>query len=81
MGGVRGTGDEMRDARLPVRVKNGGQGWGGVQVCNSGTKEAEKLRKGRRWRMAVETRQPFPFIFLNVSRYAALNLQKMPEQG
>lgn len=54
---------------------------GGVQVCNSGTKEAEKLRKGRRWRMAVETRQPFPFIFLNVSRYAALNLQKMPEQG
>lgn len=79
MGGVRGTGDEMRDARLPVRVKNGGQGWG-VQVCNSGTKEAEKLKKGRRWRM-VEARQPFPFIFPNVSRYAALNLQKMPEQG
>lgn len=52
---------------------------GGVQVCNSGTKE--KLKKGRRWRMVVETRQPFPFIFLNVSRYAALNLQKMPEQG
>lgn len=31
MGGVRGTGDEMRDARLPVRVKNGGQGWGGYR--------------------------------------------------
>lgn len=30
MGGVRGTGDEMRDARIPARVKkNGGHGWGG----------------------------------------------------
>lgn len=54
---------------------------GGVQVCSSGTKEAEKLKKGRRWRMVVETQQPFPFIFLNVSRYAVLNLWKMPERG
>lgn len=41
MGGVRGTGDEMRDARLPVRVKNGGQGWGGYRCV---TVELRRLR-------------------------------------
>lgn len=51
MGGVRGTGDVMRDARLPVMEKKiEGMDWGfggATGVYSIGTKETAKLRKGR----------------------------------
>lgn len=53
MGGVRGTGDVMRDARLPVRKKiEGRDGWvwrGGTVVYPLGTEEAAIVRAGREW--------------------------------
>lgn len=55
MGGVRGTGDVMRDARLPVRKKiEGRDGLGGLRRGGSvlyplGTEEAAIVRAGREW--------------------------------